>query len=520
MQVLKLPDEVLPLILRHVDPKQRLTVSALLSTRFRDAAIAATDTIQLETKSLAKTESLAAWLRNHGSAITSLKLSSAQGFQLHELPCVHLKTLELQDVNISLSVPGPLDSCSDLHSLNFKNCTTPAMTPSAMEGADHYGGLAKLVSLRRLSFKWHKPGYQQLKTLPCSVLSGLCQLTSLVLISPSAVSGFSNLCALTALQELEVCLSVNTTSAELAEVHRLQDLTRLILHCRRAAGLNITQHDTPGISQLPQLKRLCITHCVKCDPLLLQPLTQLEDLQMKCVTLSGGSAGASALLAVLPHLSSLTLLDLCSSLRPGPVNPTEYTALSALPNLATIWLPGCTLPAGMWECLQEAGCVMARVTYVSLTGAKVVTDEPEGGMDPANPWLELPALTACCPHVERLELPRALGGALALSALTRLRCLSELYIAPACDDDLAAVAQLRKLRFLRLDRLGVDVTDKGLLHLTALTSLSRLELRGVPQGWVGQLSIELTDGLNQALQQGEGKQWICSHNAEVSILAE
>jgi len=416
MQISSLPDEVLPLILQHVDPKQRLTVSAFLSTRFRDAAIAATDTIQLETKILAKTESLAAWLRNYGPGITSLKLSPAQGFQLHELPCVHLKTLELQDTTMSLSAGGPLSSCSDLHSLTFKNCTIPATEQSAIptEGSNQFAGLAKLVSLRRLSLTPN--GCQvdpDIVSLQGSVLSGLWQLTSLVLTRPAVVSGFSNLCALTALQELEVCLSVSTTSAELEKIHQLQNLTKLFLHCRSAADLNITPQDTPGIGQLTQLKGLRLHNCVHCDPLLIKPLTQLEELELQHVALSGGSAGASALLAVLPHLSSLIFLDLSSSLRPGPGNLTEYTALSALPKLAGIWLDHCILPAGMWQYLREAGCVMQRLATLSLTRMQQMPDA-EGDLDFADSWTELPCLAACCPNLQRLGLIGALGGALAL----------------------------------------------------------------------------------------------------------
>lgn len=206
MQVLRLPDEVLTRILQHVDPKQRLAASALLSTRFRDAAIAATDTIQLETKSLAKCESLAAWLRNHGLDITSLKLSSAQGFQLHELPCTHLKTLALQDTTMSLSAGGPLSSCSDVQLLTLENCTIPTTPAMPMEGSNPFAGLAKLVSLRHLSLTPNvRDLYSHTVSLQGSMLSGLCQLTSLALLYPAAVSGFSNLCALTALQEVEVC---------------------------------------------------------------------------------------------------------------------------------------------------------------------------------------------------------------------------------------------------------------------------------------------------------------------------
>jgi len=528
MQISSLPDEVLPLILRHVDPKQRLTVSALLSTRFRDAAIAATDAIQLETKSLAKSKSLAAWLRNHGSAITSLKLSSAQGFQLHELPCTHLKTLELQDTTMSLSLGGPLSSCSDLHSLTIKNCTIPAMKLSAMpmEGADQFAGLAQLVSLEHLSIT---PNTCHLSppdvSLQGSVLSGLFQLTSLMLFYPAAVSGFSNLCALTALQELEVCLSVNTTSAELENIHQLQNLTWLYLDCHTAPDLSITPEDTPGISQLPKLKGIGLHNCEDFDPLLLQPLTQLEELQLRYAILSGGSAGAAALLAVLPELSCLTLLDLSSSLTPGPVNPAAYTVLSALPNLAAILLDECTLPAGMWHYLSEAGCVMPRLRTVSLTKVQAITIHHfpwDDSDDEDAPYYELCSLAACCPNLRQLGLIQMLGGQLDLQALFELPLLEKLYVTPAHNHDMQSIAQLSWLRCLQLDPSRAGMTDQGLLHLTALTALTRLELPDVFEDRPALLSTELTASLTQALKQDEddGTTFICSNNAEVSMLAE
>lgn len=286
--------------------------------------------------------------------------------------------------------------------------------------------------------------------------------------------------------------------------------------------------------QLTQLKGLRLHNCENFGPLLIKPLTQLQDLQLQYATLPGatwksGSAGASALLTVLRDLSSLTLLDLSGVLTPGPVDPAAYTVLSALPNLAAIWRDECILPIGMWQYLREAGCVMPRLKTISLTRTRHLPDEYEDNSEVdenydnilgPDPYEELPGLAACCPNVQRLGLAKALEGKLDLQALFELPLLTELYFVPGDSCDMQNIAKLPRLQFLCLYDLAAQITDLGLLHLTALTALTRLELPDILAGWAMHLSSELTARLTQAIKEVAGRPCIQSTNAKVSITAE
>jgi len=84
------------------------------------------------------------------------------------------------------------------------------------------------------------------------------------------------------------------------------------------------------------------------------------------------------------------------------------------------------------------------------------------------------------------------------------------------------IAKLQGLKYLHLNDLGADITDLGMLHLTALTALKGLDLMGVQEGMAAQLSSELTASLTQApqLDAAPGRPFLLSKNAKVSILAE
>lgn len=243
----------------------------------------------------------------------------------------------------------------------------------------------------------------------------------------------------------------------------------------------------PQLQQLTPLQELHLQFCAL-QPVLLASVTQLLRLRLQCCSLLPDghvdadahlpSAGAAALLAVLPRLTKLQRLQLeIPCLHFIDISDLQaFSALTSSSSLQKLAMPvdgGQAFPPGAAEHIFPAGRQLPCLQHLDLSSLDN-EEEQEFCLNGE----DLARIVACCPSLQHLNITNALEPGADVSMLLQLpaSCTS-LDIGGAAFTDAAApvLAQLTQLRELAwTDSPGVS--DQGIKQLTALRRLDTLLL--------------------------------------------
>lgn len=461
LQLSSLPEDVLVLILQHVKLQQRLQACARLSSKFHRAAVRASTDIVTCPRYWAP--AFVAWLMDHGSILTSLsfKLTECPApFVLHELPCTRLRSLDLTDGHAQLTADGNqqgLQQCTALSRLHLQNCNVIGSLQ----------GLSALRDLQHLQVSWDEGNVrfpQAVSLLPGSLLSQLLQLTHIQLSSPIRFASLQHLSCLTRLRVLLFALAADAAQEELSGVQHLQQLHGLYITCN--AAQHISLEHTPDLVQMTNLRVLALDRCRALDASVLWRMAHLRYLSLQQSTLVGEAAGTSTLLAMLPDLTSLESLELAASLQHIAPQTSAYTALAALRHLRQLVLPQCRLPGDLWQQMAAAHLHWPHVSYLDINYTTPQLDA--SGLD---------GLVKGFPHLLRLSCVSAVAPDTDMSALQKLHLLTSLGLNNVSDEDVYLLATLQSLNLLHI-RAPSNITDLGMLQLTALSQLTQLRCSG------------------------------------------
>ncbi|KAF8058468.1 hypothetical protein HT031_005592 [Scenedesmus sp. PABB004] len=415
-----LPRELLADVLALVPLADRLR-AALACSDWRDAAAAATTSIDVKQAMQPRADSLAAWLGARGGQVARLEVQGVWdalgACPSLALPCEALVRLEaLRLKGVDLETPGgaglvPL--AGQLTSLELDWCGLP------LPAVELLGALTRLRRLE-LELDGDAANSEEMAALAAAV-GGLTQLTRLNL-------------------NLDECSLTGEAAA--TPVSGLAALAELRLQPEGAASV-----------QMPRLPT---------------SLTWLE--------LNGLQLPPAALAAC----TGLRHLDLggCNFSAPGGELLAAVGACTQLEQL-TIWgLGDEQLPAVAWAPLAA----LSENVDVRGTRVRAAAQADVDGLAAACPALrELAVEYGGFGSLDTPE-PLSLRGLLALTRLTRLQLLhGSLDGQPAYVkvDDAQAVtvlARLTGLRELEMERCCYDLTPAGALHLTALRRLSSLRV--------------------------------------------
>ena len=92
---IQLLDDLLKLVMHHVPLSYRLTVGALVCSKYRKAAVAATTSITVKDVSQEQCDGIVSWLKHHGTNVKVSSISLSGQASLSELPCPSLESLYL-----------------------------------------------------------------------------------------------------------------------------------------------------------------------------------------------------------------------------------------------------------------------------------------------------------------------------------------------------------------------------------------------------------------------------------------
>lgn len=254
----------------------------------------------------------------------------------------------------------------------------------------------------------------------CLPFQALKQLTYLHIGVDICDSTCAHLSSLTALQQLHVSKYAAISSAGLAQIGALAQLTCLRIN---GAPYVIDPVTVPGFSALSGLKHLEVSASKELNPAVLDGLTGLEHLAVVQTAINprgvspSAAAGVPTLLAVLPRMQQLTHLNLSDCLSwPQPLH--TYAALTASPRLVKLVLRSCHFPSGICEHLFGApgeGRLRAQLTHLVIHSSWPVNITLEAG--------DVQRVVACCPGLRHLDVD--LGKQVCVATVDRsLRCFS------------------------------------------------------------------------------------------------
>jgi hypothetical protein len=497
-----LPQDVLVLVLRHVDQAERFSSCALVSTAWAKAAVIASDAVSICTRDL---EPFIPWLQHHGSHVTRFDCAydgahSDRGV-LSTLPCSNLLELTLEDWHILL---GPMEGNSGiLHAVT--GLTKLHLDLKNQENL--VGDLLSLTALHALPALQHfnlsvrecldHCGPDVSDELPSSVLSGLRSLVRLELSGEVGLESLQPLSCLTKLQHLN--LNVNGVVGDNKEAvqlgqqpfKQLQALTHLsinILECKL-----VSTSTSPAFSGCTGLRDLYLCSAML-DASAFRGLTGLHVLELWVADVVEHAA-VGGVAALLRHIASMQQLQ-CLMLGKG--SPADTVALrdadaaacgviTGSANLKSFDLTGVWLPRAAWAYIFPPGRRLLQLQKFELCfGGSVGVDI--AGFD----YSAFEQLVDCCPAIQRLSfqiillfrLDVCLAPLLQLQQLAHLEC-------PFVADHFASVgvlASLSSLTTLRLRASG-HLSDVGLLQLTALTGLQELTVSLQDSRYTGRLAI-------------------------------
>jgi hypothetical protein len=485
-----LPQDILVLVLRHVNQAERLSSCALVSTAWAQAAVMASDDLIISTSGY---YFFMPWLQHHGSHVTKFSCAYRRTRNdkelLSMLPCSNLQELALDEWWVSLGPmegsPGILQAVTRLTKLQL----------NIEDHEDLMGGLESLTVLHALPALQHfdlsvedtwsfynEPNAAD--ELPSGVISGLTTLTWLGLTGVLAVESFQPFICLTKLQHLDLDLErgvKDTTDAlqsELQPFKQLHALTHLSMQLQW--GQLVSTSSSPAFSGCSGLQDLCLSQTYV-DASAFQGMTGLRVLELwvGSVVMDASPGGVTALLrhiASMQHLQRLVVgTGKHNTLVPLEGGGAELcSAVTASPHLTYLVLRGVQLPPAAWVHIFAPGRRLVQLHALDLCF---------GGTDGFESSA-LEQLVTCCPAIQTLssENMSLFKRDVSLAPLLQLQQLAQLEC-PSVVDGAASVDVLARLSCLTSLHLNASpgLTDVGLLQLTVLKGLQ--ELRVGTAGW-------------------------------------
>jgi hypothetical protein len=447
LSLLDLPDTALLRVLRCLAADRDLSSlfsAARAHSTLHQLSAAALDSIDVAVKNQQQVDGLQQYLSRHTAHVQSLELRGGNastnwllldelppGLQLHRLRLGMFLRLQLLP---SGDRAGALQAGAPLKHLEIRNCrVVDTLSETALELA--LSQLPQLESLKFVDWSGALP-------FPGRVLSHLQQLTSLdVMLADGNVLEHIDL--VPGLLNLRAGVLGHISSSKLSA---LQQLTSLVLGAQGAfPGDDLI--DTAGFANKGRLQHLAME-----------------------LALAGKSAGVSALLSHLQHMTQLTHLSLQrNSTLPAPNAraPAAYAALTASSTLQHLDVSSSSMPEGVWLHMLPADrqLLQLRVLKASECGS-------------TGHWThaDTARLASCCPNLQELSMrTREPLAAQVLQPLRSLTALTALAAGELDDAGLAAAAELTQLRQLTVWQQA-STTDAGLLQLTQLRQLMELDV--------------------------------------------
>ena len=507
-----LPQNVLVLVLQHVEQSQRLTSCALVSTAWAEAAAMATSDICSRTRD---SERFMPWLQHHGSHVTGFQCDMSR----HPTTRIDWDDSDDSDDDIPLCNRRPLVGktvwatlpCSNLIKLTLSGCAIQlstllqvatgltSLTLNMDKHQDFSGGLQSLTALHalpalqyfNLTVRPHQSLGSHTTTNPvttmCCVISGLTNLTSLQLNGVLALESLQPFNLLTNLHHLEMKLEVeDPADAGQQPFRQLQALTHLSMRLR--GGKLVSTSSSPAFAGCSGLQELRL-HSTRVDASAFYGLTGLTKLHLWVAdVVEDGAVGVAALLGHISSMQQLQVLALDKRFLAAAVAVRDSDAaacggITASAKLKCLRVCGLSLPRASWVHLFPPGRRLLQLHQFELCfGGTCAFD-----------CSALEQLVDCCPAIEYLSsvIMKLFAQDVSLAPLLRLQQLARLEC-PRVVDDAGSVGVLARLSSLTSLCLSAwpGLSDVGLLQLTALTGLQVLAVR-------------LQDGSNHRLSVAE-----------------
>jgi len=306
----RLPQQLLVLLLQHVEPAQRLSSCALVCQAWKKAAATATVDIRLNTSFQRDCRALSAWLRSHPSksSIDSISLRVSHSPE------------DLGDDELWPVVLLPVEELKGLRHLSCRNLSIERAPAAAAAAA------AAAPAEAEESPEGAAPGSTPAPPAPVFTLD-LAALTHLELIySTVELQGLQHL---TALQHLELKSSPKVSAVAHPELQAQADSLRL-------ATIQVLCEALPKLQHLTEL----ILASPACTDAVLQHLRSLPLLKRL-------SLGSSSLTAVGLQTLPTCLLELTLCAVPGspaltisPSDTPTFRQMSALEDLTLVCCAG------------------------------------------------------------------------------------------------------------------------------------------------------------------------------------
>lgn len=498
----ELPEHILQQLLGHVPVLQRMSSCSLVCHSFQEAAVAATNNIQLHSIDCQQqAEALCSWLLKHGSkALTHLDLEGVWNYefptaafdlpwqQLVQLQSLRVQCLELQLVcNDSTRQIASLSALTQLTSLQLG-------TFSASSACIRVGWIASNIStltgLRqlKLSFVGFQP--QQPGSIPNAALAAalgeLVQLTSLTLESCVNGTALSTATKLSQLRRLQL-IGIGGSR----EALQMDDLPSSLTHLQ-LLNCYIQGPEDSSSWQMPSLQELEVWEVTGFQTAALAGMQQLRWLRMNN---DNCTIDEESLLDSLPHLQHLEHLELHDMQH--EVSDASLAGLTASSCLTTLRLIDCYMPNDAASYMFPAGRQLQQLQELQIEASDELFDEYADFPDPLGAdgemegrslslgWGGLQLLTTCCPNLQQLSLiwpeeddtsPALTVASNDLRLLLHLTRLTKLSVGGLEWDDSTAEGVLAKLTGLQeLCVVGAsELSPAGLRHITRLTALTEL----------------------------------------------
>jgi hypothetical protein len=482
-----LPQDVLVLVLRHVDQAERFSSCALVSTAWAKAAAMASDAVSICTSDL---EPCITWLQHHGSHVTRFDCAYDEARDdrgvLSTLPCKNLQELILHDWDIPLGPmegrPGLLHAVTGLTKLHL----------DLQDQENLVGDLLSLTALHALPALQHfnlsvrecldHYGPDVSDELPTSVISGFTSLVRLELSGEVGVQSLQPFSSLTRLQHLNLDFNVvvgdNEEAVQLGQqpFAQLQALTHISISIPDCELVSTSS--SPAFSGSTGLQELNLYYTV-IDPWAFHGLTALRSLELFVNPadqrgIAGGVAVLLRHIASMQHLQRLVFsTGYAASLAVGGAAAELCGAVTTSAHLAYLNLIGLRLPRNAWVHMFPPGRRLPQ-----LHGFEVCFAAPAPSVDPNQfDCVALGQMVNCCPAIKCLsysnlslfEQNMSLAPLLRLQQLARLEC-------PYVVDGAASIGVLARLPSLTSLHMHAwpSLSEAGLLQLTALTGLQEL----------------------------------------------
>lgn len=310
----RLPQQLLVVLLQHVEPAHRLSSCALVCQAWRTAAATATVNVRLNTSFSRDCRALSAWLRSHPSksAIDSISLNvshSPEDLEDDLWPVVVLPVEELKGLRYLFC-----------RNLSIERAPPPPPPPQVAATAGPSSSTATAPAADRAEAEVSPEDVAPSSTLPPPApvfTPDLAALTHLELVySPVELQGLQHL---TALQHLELKRSPKASTSAHPELQAQADSLRL-------ATIHVLCEALPKLQHLTELKLASPA----CTDAVLQCLSSLPHL--KRLSLASSSLTAVGLQALPTSISQLSLGAVPGSpaITISPSATPTFSQLSAL----------------------------------------------------------------------------------------------------------------------------------------------------------------------------------------------